>query len=65
MDEQVERRLAEMPERWRKRYLRAIEGRSRKAAIDMMCLECVGWVVEEVRFCTDRGCPLWPYRPYK
>jgi len=42
--------------------------RSRKDAIKIFCVECVGCgpgyrVV--IRECTDKGCPLYPWRPYK
>lgn len=45
-------------------YLRAVDG-NRKAAITSQCLECVAWQREEVRLCTDTGCPLYRLRPYK
>jgi len=33
-------------------------------AIKMQCLECVGFVRNEVQLCTDTGCPLFQYRPF-
>ena len=42
--------------------------RSRKDAIKIFCVECVGGAPgyrKEIRDCTDRGCPLYPWRPYK
>lgn len=39
-------------------------GKSRKAAIKLMCLECVGGSRADVARCTDGGCPLFLYRPY-
>ncbi len=42
--------------------------RSRKDAIKIFCVECVGGAPgyrAEIRDCTDRGCPLYPWRPYK
>jgi len=62
-DEQIEKRLAEMPNSYRRKYLRAMSGRSMKSAIKSFCLECVGYQREEVKLCTDLGCPLYPYRP--
>jgi hypothetical protein len=50
---------------YRKKYDKAIEGNSLRAACDSFCLECVQWEKEEVKKCTDLGCPLYPYRPYK
>jgi hypothetical protein len=31
-------------------------------AIRKHCLECVAWSYEEVKGCTARSCPLYPYR---
>jgi len=31
-------------------------------AIRAMCLECVGYVTEEVKACTAPDCPLYPFR---
>jgi hypothetical protein len=39
-----------------------MKGRSQSAAIRSQCLECCGYVLEEVQECTDQGCPLYPYR---
>lgn len=36
---------------------------SRKSAIHLCCLECVGGVRSEAVTCTDYACALWPYRP--
>ena len=44
-------------------YNRAMTGKSRKAAMHAFCLECCGWLVNEIFECTDAGCPLYPYRP--
>lgn len=38
------------------------ENGSRKAAIRLHCLECVGWQSKEVRLCTAKKCPLYRYR---
>ncbi len=46
-------------------FERAYRTRSRVAAINAMCLECMGLSRQEVRDCTDRSCPLWNVRPYK
>lgn len=43
-------------------YQQAMSGRSRRAAVRSFCLECVGYVSAEVTACTDKGCPLYPYR---
>lgn len=52
----------DIPDKLRKLYARAMNGRSQSAAIRSFCLECVGYVQEEVHLCTDHGCPLYPYR---
>jgi hypothetical protein len=52
-----------MPDIYRKNYQKAMTGRSMKRAIKSFCLECVGWQREEIKLCTDLGCPLYPYRP--
>jgi len=36
---------------------------ARRAIIEN-CKECVGWDFSEVRSCTSRRCPLWPFRNY-
>jgi hypothetical protein len=63
--EQIEQRRKQMPKIHRANYDDAVSGKSRKAAIKAFCLMCVQWQKEEVRLCTDLGCPLYPYRPYK
>jgi len=64
-EQQIKKRLSEMPETMRKTYQRAMRGRSQKAAIVSFCFECVGYLRPEVELCTDLGCPLYPYRPIK
>ena len=61
----IDLRLDRTPKVYRKNYLKAVEGNSLRAAVNAQCLECVCWQREEVRLCTDLGCPLYPYRPYK
>jgi hypothetical protein len=63
----VEARAARIPPRFRGVYQRAMEGKSRAAAVRAKCQECVGYedVTEQVRGCTDPACPLWPMRPYQ
>jgi len=51
-----------IPARYEGLYRRAMAKKSRKAAIRCFCLECCGWVAEEVERCTDTTCPLWRYR---
>ena len=52
----------EYPPSTRESYRRAMEGRSRKAAIRAFCVMCMGYQPHHVRGCTAPGCPLYPYR---
>jgi hypothetical protein len=54
-----------MPVSYRQRYKNAVERKSMRAAVDSFCVECVGYQREEIKVCTDQGCPLWAYRPYR
>jgi hypothetical protein len=60
-----EKRLLQIPKIHQATYKSAMTGKSRKNAVKAFCLECVCWQKEEVRLCTDTGCPLYPYRSYK
>jgi len=57
-----EKRLADVPRKFRGLYKRAWAGASRKAAVRAFCLECVGWSEDEVRRCTAPACPLYEFR---
>ncbi len=39
--------------------------RSLRDGIDAFCVQCVGYVIDDVRNCTAIGCPLWQLRPYQ
>ena len=54
--------IRDIPQRFQKLYDRAKTGRSQSAAIRSFCLECVGYCQDEVKLCTDAGCPLYEYR---
>jgi len=59
---------SDIPKLYQSGYERAISGRaSPRQAIKAFCLECVDYdnAVEEIRLCTDGGCPLYAYRPYR
>ena len=60
-------RALEMPENCVRTYLRAIRGRSMRAAIKAFCCECMGWedYHRGIRDCTSPACPLFPYRPFQ
>lgn len=57
--------MEEAPASYRATLSRAYSGRSKSAGIKAFCLQCVGFLRNEVRDCTAKGCPLWPYRPYQ
>ena len=57
--------LETMPESMRLRYCKAMSGKSLRAGVNAHCLECVGWVRDDVRNCTSPACPLFPYRPFR
>jgi hypothetical protein len=61
----IQDRLSSVPKSAKGTYLRAVAGRSRQAAIKAHCLECVGWVRDEVRLCSSPACALWAYRPFQ
>ncbi len=62
-NQRIAERLSQIPERQRRAYIKAVERKSMAAACKSFCYECVGYVWEEVRLCTDPACPLWAYRP--
>jgi hypothetical protein len=63
--EQIAKRILQIPAIHQAVYKNAVFSKGRKDAIKAQCLECCCWQKEEVRLCTDLGCPLYPYRPYK
>ena len=64
-DEQIAKRLEQVPVKYRGAYKKAIARRSMRAAVNSQCLECVGHQRREVSVCTDLACPLYLYRPYQ
>jgi len=62
--EAVKARLNEMPAKYRRTYLKAVNRKGMAAAIESFCLECCCDQREEIRLCSDLACPLWRYRPY-
>ena len=61
----VAERRAQVPRSYKATYDKAVSGKSLRAAINAFCLECVCWQIEEIRNCTDLGCPLFGVRPYR
>ncbi|MFC1781112.1 hypothetical protein ACFLZ8_02475 [Planctomycetota bacterium] len=64
-EKQIQDRLRQIPKVYRAIYKSATKGKSRKSAIHSFCLECCGYEKESVRQCTDSGCCLYEFRPYK
>jgi hypothetical protein len=48
---------------FRRLWLRAIQGRSKAAAIKAKCQDCMCWQNSEIAECGIYHCPLYPYRP--
>lgn len=57
--------IDQAPASYRGALKRAYSGRSKAAGIKAFCLQCVGFLRNDVRDCTSKGCPLWLYRPYQ
>lgn len=63
--DQIAERRAQIPRSYRATYDKAVIGKSLRAAINSFCLECCAYQNDEVRNCSDLGCPLWAVRPYQ
>lgn len=65
-DEQIAKRLRNIPETQQNVYKKASQGKGgARNAIKAFCSECVGYDRLEVTLCTDLSCPLYLYRPYR
>ena len=62
--QKITKRIAEIPQIYRKDYEKAVIGRSKPAAIKAFCLECVCWQKNEITNCTSVTCPLYTVRPF-
>lgn len=55
-----------VPTQYQTLYSRVTAGKAPpKACIKLMCLECVGYVKNEVTLCTAARCPLFRHRPFQ
>lgn len=63
--EKIAQRRADMPRQFRKVYDIAMSGRSLRAAVNSQCIECMGYVFNEVKLCCSPQCPLFLYRPVR
>jgi hypothetical protein len=57
--------LAEVPTSYRTIFKKAFTTNRKTLGIKAFCLRCVGYLREDVRNCTAKGCPLWTHRPYQ
>mgnify|MGYP006908300629 FL=1 len=55
-------RELDVPKKYQRLYEKARTGKSRKAALRMTCLQCVGWQEHEFRLCPSTHCQNYPYR---
>ena len=61
-EEQIQQRRKQIPKKYQGVYDKALTRGNLRAAINAHCLECVAWVSDEIRKCTDLGCPLYVHR---
>lgn len=61
-EEQIAARREQIPKKCKGLYDRSLKRGNLRAAVNAFCLECVGWVSDEVRRCTDLACPLYAHR---
>jgi hypothetical protein len=57
--------LSSLPISVRGVFERALNGKSKAAAIKAKCLDCCCFNKEEIGGCRIKTCPLWSYRPYQ
>jgi len=50
---------------FRKKWIKALQKKSMRAAITAKCQDCMAWQNIEVRKCNVVTCPLWQYRPFR
>lgn len=63
--EEIAKKLSLMPVSFRAIYKKAIQSKSKAAAIKAFCSECGGYDRSAVKECTGVACPLWTHRPYQ
>lgn len=57
--------MEKIPQIYQANYKKAIDGKSKAAAVKAKCLDCCCWQRTEIADCLVDTCPLWPYRPYR
>jgi len=48
---------------FRKKWIKALQGKSMRAAVTAKCQDCMNWNNSELRECDIVTCPLFLYRP--
>ena len=49
--------------KFRREWLKAIQKKSMRAAVNAKCADCMCWQNTEIGLCDIITCPLWQYRP--
>lgn len=49
---------------FRKKWIKALQRKSMKAAISAKCQDCMCWQNTEIKECNIVTCPLFQYRPF-
>ena len=49
---------------FRKKWIKALQRKSMKAAIYAQCQDCMCWQNTEIKECNIVTCPLFQYRPF-
>lgn len=48
---------------FRKQWIKALQKKSMRSAVNAKCQNCMCWQTAEIRECNNITCPLWQYRP--
>ena len=64
-EERVKKAIAESGPLYRTIMQKAYDGTAApRSAVKAMCLQCVGYVRDDITHCSAHSCPLWAFRPY-
>jgi hypothetical protein len=59
-------KLAETPPRFKVLALKVLEGRvTPRQAIKAKCLDCMGYIIKDIRNCPSTTCELHRFRPFQ
>ena len=65
MNDKQKKYQEQIPDSYKLNYKKAVERKSRAAAVKAKCLDCCCWQRTEIVACQADTCPLWAYRPYQ